>query len=489
MENSDLLTTEQLLQILRRFNPWWIGAYAREWPLHRSAFGEICKWMIRPPSHRTILLSGARRVGKTTLLYQVVENLINDQKIDPLKIAYISMDHPALKIAGLDKVLEIYQNYILGERKGTRFLMLDEIQSADNWSARLKLLTDMDKDARIIATGSSLSLREGDVESGTGRFHNIKIPTLSFYEFMIIRKLPLPEIDIQRYRLPKLFDLNATEREILKIQFEPIAKYFASYLIRGGFPETAMMDSDSEAQRILREDVVERVLKRDLTVAFRARNIVDIEKLFIYLCMNLGCIVELSTIAAALETPKGSVKKYLSYLEDANLIYKLSPYKLGGKKALKAKYKYYLVDASLANAVLLRGNELFENPVELGKTVETTVFKHIFTRFYAQHPQSFGYWRDPKTNQEVDIIVSFPQSSIPFEIKYRNQIDLADIAGLLTFVKQERSKRAYCISRELKDFDIVHQNDLETPILKIPAYIFCYLCGLAETIEAATGFE
>jgi uncharacterized protein len=76
-------------------------------------------------------------------------------------------------------------------------------------------------------------------------------------------------------------------------------------------------------QRLLREDVVERVLKRDMTALFGVRNINELEKLFIYLCLHSGGIVALKTCADALGTSPATVANHLTLLEQANLIYRL----------------------------------------------------------------------------------------------------------------------------------------------------------------------
>lgn len=484
----EIIPREPIFQALRQFNPWWRGTYAPDWPLRRTAFSEMLRWMVNPPSHRALLVTGARRVGKTTLVYQVIKELINNRNVNPLSILYLTMDHPLIKLAGLQTALDIYRKDVAGGLTRTTFLMIDEIQFVQDWATLIKLMIDSDPELRLIATGSSSALGKGDRESGTGRIHVIKVPTLSFYEFLVLRNAKLPEIDAYETGLPQLFSMSDSKRELLKARIVNIEGYFSSYLLKGGFPESASIESDSESQRLLREDIVDRVLKRDLTVMFGTRNVLELEKLFLYLCLHQGGIFEVSAVASWLGTSPVSVSKYVNHLEDANLIYRLSPYNPGGKGVLRARYKYYLADASLANAILLRGQELFENPAALGPTVETSVFKHIFTRFYSRVP-TFGYWRDTTRKREIDIVVKFPESVFPFEVKYRHKITMAELRGLLEFVEIERPERAYVITRELDDFSIFHHGPQKTPILRIPAFAFCYLCGLGETIEAATGIE
>src|SRR4030067_3847989 len=85
---------------------------------------------------------------------------------------------------------------------------------------------------------------------------------------------------------------------------------FQQYPLVGGFPETALLKNVSLCQRLLREDVVERVLKRDMTALFGVRKVAELEKLFIYLCLNTGGSVAHKTCADALETSTTTVANH-----------------------------------------------------------------------------------------------------------------------------------------------------------------------------------
>ena len=108
---------------------------------------------------------------------------------------------------------------------------------------------------------------------------------------------------------------------------------FLRYLLAGGFPETARLENIELCQRLLREDVFERVLQRDMVALFGVRNINELERLFTYLCLNTSGILAHNTCARALQTSAGTVANHLALLEQANLIYKLPPATLGGEGA------------------------------------------------------------------------------------------------------------------------------------------------------------
>jgi len=93
------------------------------------------------------------------------------------------------------------------------------------------------------------------------------------------------------------------------------------------------------------------------------------------------------SLAQAAQPSAVTVGNYLDLLRVANLVYCLPPVGMGGKKVLRARNKYYLVDAALRNAVLLRGEEVLANPDDKGMVVETTVLRHLYAYHYRDTPQ------------------------------------------------------------------------------------------------------
>ena len=78
--------------------------------------------------------------------------------------------------------------------EGPEYLFLDEIQFTRDWQTWLKHQVDFEKRRRIVATGSATPLVEEGQESGVGRWHTLKLATLSFFEYIQIKKLPVPAL-------------------------------------------------------------------------------------------------------------------------------------------------------------------------------------------------------------------------------------------------------------------------------------------------------
>jgi len=476
---KDFFDRPEIVSVLNGFNPWWSGRPLSVPEFRRLAYGACRTYLQDLSLRRAVLLSGPRRVGKTTLLQQLVTGFVGDG-IDPKAILYLSLDHPLLKLLSLRDILRIYHETVHPETEPA-LLLLDEVQYSREWETEVKLLVDHQPQYRILATGSaSVVHRERLAESGVGRWITVPIPTLSFYEFVRIRGESAPPVRPD-LKLSDLFRSSPAEFTQLAAQLRPLLPLFQHYLLVGGFPETARQKDTALCQRLLREDVVERVLKRDMTALFGVRNINDLEKLFIYLCLHTGGILAHKTAATALETSTATVANHLSLLEQANLIYRLPPAGTGGKKVMKARNKYYLVDAALRNAVLLRGEEVLRNPEEMGIIVETTVLRHLYAYYYRDTPE-IRYWRDATTNRVVDIIVKSPAYNLPFEVKYREHAALDRNSGLAEYSQLENLDKAFLVTKADEDLGVSRLEGQETQFLKVPAHILCYLLGQAEQL-------
>lgn len=477
---KDFFDRAEILNVLHGFNPWWSGRPSVVPDFKRIAF-ETCRSYLEDFSlRRAILLSGPRRVGKTTILSQIA-NILIARNTDPKSIFYISLDHPLIKLLSVRQILEIYHETVHPQGQES-FLLFDEIQYSKEWETEIKLMVDHQPNYRILATGSASVVQKGKLaESGVGRWITVPIPTLSFFEFVHIRGESLPGVSAD-LRPSDLFGKQKGELAEIATRFRELLPVFQQYLLVGGFPETATQKNIPFCQRLLREDVVERVLKRDMTTLFGVRNVFDLEKIFIYLCLNSGGIVAHKTCADALETSPATVASHLALLEQANLIYRLPPAGVSGKRVLKARNKYYLVDAALRNAVLLKGEEILTNPDEMGKIVETTVLRHLYAFYYRDTPEII-YWRDPVSQKEVDVIVRSPKYLLPFEIKYQENPNLRESSGLVVYCRLEKVKQAYWVTKLDKDFGLTEFDGLDTKFLKVPAHILCYLLGQAERLS------
>lgn len=476
-----IVSDEQVVKVLRLYNPWWRNPSVikeESKPQKRLAYYEAIRMIKHKTLRRFAVLSGARRVGKTTIMYQMVDNLI-DEGVNPKNILYVSFDNPILKLVNVETVLTIYE--MLYPIEGTKYVFLDEIQYTDNWELWMKVIYDSRKDIRLTATGSaSPILEKGSTDSGTGRWSILKIPTLSFYEYCCLLQLEEPILP-EKLKLSTLVKMNNAELGDLMARFSTLQGHFNRYLTIGGFPELVLSDDDIYAQRMLREDVVDKVIKRDVLTLFNIRSPLLMEKLFLYLCMNSTEIFNASTAAKELEnTSVTTIDNYIEALEMSNLIYLAKPMDVGSKGSLKGKPKIFIADAAIRNAVLMI-DDVLSDEKELGAMVETSVYKHMVS-FYQNSTAQLGYFRKARDNQkEVDVVVELPRGKILCEVKYRNNSHIPATDAIVELCRDENTKitNAFLITKQLDDFGIA-RHETHVPILRVPAIVFLYLLGKAE---------
>ena len=478
-----IVTESQVIKVLLQYNPWWRNPDSirlETKPHKRVVYFEVLKTVEHPTIRRFAVLSGMRRVGKTTVLYQIIEKLIDDG-VPARNILYVSFDNPIMKMISIEDVLTTYET--LYPIEGVRYLFFDEIQYTANWELWMKVIYDSRKDVRLVATGSaSPVLEKGTSDSGAGRWNILKVPTLSFYEYCALLELTdRPEIpaDLQ---LRKLQAMRKGDLADLMNRFTPLQQHFNRYLTIGGFPELVLADDDAYAQRMLREDVVDKVIKRDVLTLFNVRNPLSMEKLFLYLCMNSSEIFNKQTASKELENISVStIEDYISFLEKSNLIYISNPMMVGQKAALKGKPKIYIADAAIRNAVLMI-DDVLSDEEEMGIMVETAVYKHIMSFYQAASPVHIGYYRKARENQkEVDIVIELPSEKILCEVKYRNHSAVSAADAIIALSKEEDAKvtGSFIITKSLMDYGTAQHATL-IPVLRIPALVFVYLLGNAE---------
>ena len=472
-----ITSKEGILKVLTAFNPWWkSGAVNPKMTktYKRFAFHEAMKRLDQNDLRRIVVLTGTRRVGKTTIQYQMIDTLLK-RGVDPQKIVFISMDHPMLKLSGVNDVLECYHENIYAEQDVYYFF--DEVQYAQDWDRWLKMIYDMQPDTNVVATGSaSPALVKGNQESGAGRWTVIQVPTMSFYEYCELLDLDRPQLP-KTLKMTQMLYMTQPERSRIMMQLQKVQNHFTRYLQIGGFPELALSDNDIMAQQIMREDVVDKVLKRDLPSLYNLRNATELERIFLYLCNVSSEIVSIEAIAKELSgVSRPTVENYIQYLESANLIYMSLPVDMAGKKVLKASPKIYIADAAIRNAVLM-DESLLTDSIEMGKIVETAVYKHV-AAFYYQQATSVGYFRGGRKGKEIDIVVDKPNAyNILIEVKYREGAPIKDDDAIAELCAE--ASAAIVVTKGANDFG-VHNTKSGKDMLRIPAFAFLYLLGHAE---------
>lgn len=471
-----MVSDEDVLRVLRAFNPWWSTGLVPARlapPVRRAAFRTVRDRLSRPGWRRALILEGPRRVGKTTILYQLADAVLKARDLPARRVWYASFDHPVLKLARLDQVVRLAMGLDpTPAAAGRALLLLDEIQYSSDWGAWLKWLVDQHPQFQVLATGSaSARLRIESTEPGVGRWVDVAVPPWSFYEYAALRDLPRPEtVDIDPGFLWGKDPVDTRTLVRLVERTLPLEPHLHRYLILGGFPEVALLD-DPQGLDLLRIDVVDRVLKRDMVALFNVRNVLDLERLFVYLCMHTGEIMNRQTLARDLGVTAATVDNHLQALELVHLLVLLPNVGMGGKQVLRTRPKAY-VDPTLRNAVLMQGEDALTDATALGHLVESAVVLHTLAYARPYRPWA-GYWRDGATQREIDLVLRFPGSTALLEVKYQADSTLRSSDGLLSYQCGEPTCRRWLITRRAEDAGV----DPNTGVLRLPAFAYLYAIG------------
>lgn len=337
----------------------------------------MARQILRLDDRRAVLVMGPRQVGKTTLLLQTVDDLL-DRGWPSGNLLYFDFSDPRVvdEISPRD-VLAIAPAGISTDHP--RVLLLDEISRAARWDLWLKKAVDQEI-GRIAATDSAASvLRRGSRESGQGRWDELWLEGLDFREFVALRSPPGESFEAARAAAPNHLD---------------------DYLGLGGFPEYANSEPSAEVRRRLRTDVVERAILRDL--AGRVEDPNRVRDLFVYLVQESGGLLNVQNRARDLGADHRSVSSWLALLEDTLLISTLPLSSVHAAARLRSQPKVYAVDHGLVEAFAALPQPGRDHDVR-SRVFEAVVYRHL--RDVARDLEAqLGYWRGAK-GAEIDFLL------------------------------------------------------------------------------------
>lgn len=320
-----------MLQELERFNPWWKGGAVRKDLLkdyRRKSYFDVEKCIGR---RQATLIWGLRRVGKTTILLQIIDRLLGS--VQPKKIFYFSLDEMAFE---LKDILESYQKLILGrtfeEETGQVYIFLDEIQKAADWENKIKVYYDLYPRIKFFLSGSaSVSLRKKSRESLAGRVMDFQVTPLPFDEY-----LELNGFDLKKIREnPDLW-----KRELMP--------RFHHYMSFGTFPELAGEAEEGFARSYILNNVIERIVYKDLPEEFGLKDVELLKSLLYIVGTQPGRIVNYREISKNLGKDQRTIANYFEYLEFGLLVKFVFNYRGSPVASRRKMKKAYLSTPNIA---------------------------------------------------------------------------------------------------------------------------------------------
>ncbi len=461
------LTDSDLKRRLAFDNPWWETARVperfRAWP-RRIYFDGFWRLFAESSVRRAVVLMGPRRVGKTVLLIQAVQKLI-DEKIEPSRILYASMDTPTYMGASLEKLLNLFLEMHGHDRFSEVFAIFDEVQYLADWQVHLKSLVDSYPDMRFAVSGSAASaLKMQGRESGAGRFTDYQLPALGFAEYLRFTGAEPRLADAETGAVRDIAALNAA---------------FADYVAHGGFPELVLeSEARRDVDRFLASDILERVMLRDLPVLYGVGDVAELKQLMTWIAYNTGLEVSYEGLAAAAGVAKNTLRKYLEFLEAAYLILRLPRVDQSARRFRRAThFKLYLANPSLRTAFFgpLRGDD-----PAMGRVAETAFFAQLAqTRYFSD--AYYARW----DGGEVDCVLLERGSQRAWEaveIKWSDRPAAKPretLAGLVSFCRANGLGRAVAATKSAAGR--LSLDDVEIDL--VPLSLWCYRLGRELVLE------
>lgn len=330
----------EILQALADWNPW----LEQEFPQKLLGFERQYDVSAYLALDEIKILTGARRVGKSTLLYQVIKTLLEQTK----EILYINFQDEILHKYSL---ADIYYKY-LQEHKITH-LFVDEIQYCSDWAPFIRKMYDRKELKQIWLTGSNASVIKREfAELFTGRNLSVTIHTLSFTEYLHFNQLA-----------PKSTSFSKkTEAKIIAC--------FMDYVKFGGFPAVAL-------RKVYRKELLQNYfddfIYKDIASRYQV-NIDKVRELGIYLASNTAKLFSYRKISSVLNIHSNTVVDYITYLKEIFLFDELYKFDYSLKKQMSHEKKIYILDTGIAAAVSFKFSE------DLGRVLETLVFNELKRR-------------------------------------------------------------------------------------------------------------
>ena len=373
---------------LEKFNTWWTTGTIRPELVQdykRDAFSSILKYMDKK---LIIMLYGLRRMGKTTIMYQIISELLKVHK--SMYVLYFSFDDYTYSIKD---ILNGYQEMVLNDTfdniKENLYIFFDEIQKVPDWENQIKIYYDLYPTIKFILSGSaSVSLRRKSNESLAGRIISLYIEPLSFNEFLEMNNYEREKIR----RNPDMY-----KRELI-----PMLQKYMKY---GTFPELAQNDDEDYAKMYIKESVIDRIIYRDIENEFKINDTNLVRALMKLIVNKPGLTLNFKAISENLGKDQRTISNYFEYLELGFLIKMIYNYRVNDYISLRKLKKCYPVTPNIIFALSDKFHEL------LPYVMENLVLMKIKTDYFY------------KNSYEIDFILVNNDKISPIEVKKTNRTE------------------------------------------------------------------
>jgi len=300
---------------------------------------------IEPFINKNIIkvLIGQRRVGKSYLLYQLIDWI--KENLENPNVIYINKEHHNFdSLKTYTELIEFVDKHKSDSAKN--YLFIDEVQDIVKFEKAIRHFA-LDPQMDIYITGSNANLLSGELATYlSGRYIEFKIYSLSFNEFL------------------EFHSFNNTNDALKK------------YMLWGGLPFLINLEKRDDVISEYLKSIYTTIIYKDIISRFKIRNTAFLENLIHYLASNTGNVISAKKISDYLKSQRINmspqiVLNYLHYLKQAMLIYHVKRKEIGGKKVFEINEKFYFEDWGILNSIIGFSN------FDVGKIIENIVFIHL----------------------------------------------------------------------------------------------------------------
>lgn len=459
---------------IRDANPWWRGERLYGLPrMRRWAFQPVLNGLLKGLTP-AVVLRGPRQIGKTTLLWQVIDHLL-DQGVAPQRIlrlqfdevpALRKLDSPILYLCQWFAETILKKSFNQAAHGGEQaFIFLDEVQNLPDWAPQLKQLVDINP-VRVVVTGSSALRIEAGRDSLAGRITTMEMGPLFLREIADLRDFGrldgfLPSDSLAALKRKEFWQelrrFGEKNQAIRRQAFEAFSE-------RGAYPiaQAKAQQSWEEIASFLNENVIRRAIQHDLRLGPKGQKRDEslLGEVFRLACRYVGQsptqTVYLDEIRRALNANIGwqRVLTYLRFLDGTLLLRLIEPLELRLKRRRGAS-KICLCDHALRAAWLqeiipltLSGLEASPHLADLAGHVAESSAGYFLRSIIGLEVAHFP---ERGTEREVDFVLTVGGQRIPVEVKYKRRIDHQDTAGLRAFIEKTHYNAPFGILITLLD--------------------------------------
>ncbi|WP_256009783.1 ATP-binding protein [Desertivirga xinjiangensis] len=263
-------------------------------------------------------------------------------------------------------------------------------------------------------------------------------------------------------------------------------KEFINYLNFGGYPEVVLSEKiQSDMGRYVKNDIVDKVLLRDLPSLYGIKDVQELNRFFSYIAFNTGNEFSYETMSKESGISKDTLKKYLEYLESAFLIKVLNKVDINAKKLKRVtSFKVYLTNPSLRTALF---SPINETDAAIGNMVETAVLSQWMHR--ENLDLTYARWKDRREG-EVDLVLLDDKKFKPVwgvEIKWSNRYfdKPQELTGLIQFCTANNFN--YSLITSIDKHGLKEVSDLVFTF--IPSSIYAFNIGDITLRKKSVGYD